>query len=145
MFLCMYCTGSTRKDIDYCIWEIRVKHAKKPKNKTKQDVKIWLWIKRNKQQQQKKIKAKFCNILVIFKFVLALKISLQSQFQVQLRVRVRDELKPVWSCLILIGILYFGNRLNVIVIVCVSYRYHISFKWYILQYIPIINTKATTD
>lgn len=33
MFLCMYCTGSTRKDIDYCIWEIRVKHAKNQKKK----------------------------------------------------------------------------------------------------------------
>lgn len=53
---------------------------------------------------------------MIFKFVLAVNLSL---------IPIPGsaiELKPVWCCLILIGILYFGNRLNVIVILHVCVR-----------------------
>lgn len=86
---------------------------------------------------------------MIFKFVLALfgKLNISNsryryRYRFRLRLRFFKQLKAVSSCLILIGILYFGNRLNVIVMlhVCVRYHcvyridiiYHISYGWYIV-------------
>lgn len=57
------------------------------------------------------------------------------RFKLRLRLRFFKQLKPVSSCLILIGILYFGNRLNVIVILHVCVRYHCVYRIDIIYHI----------